>query len=50
MIYFIPAYILIWVLLMGYTLVMVQKQNRLRRTLEFLKNLLEKQHKEHSSS
>ncbi len=40
--YFIGAYIFIWLLLMGYTIFLHQKQNRLQRTLEFLKALIEK--------
>ena len=40
--YFIPAYIFIWLLLMGYTLVLSRKQSRLERTLEFLKTLIQK--------
>lgn len=42
MAYFIPAYLLIWLLLMGYTLFLHQKQSKLQRTLEFVRTVVDK--------
>jgi CcmD family protein len=43
--YLVGAYILIWLLLMGYTLYLSGRQNKLRKSVEFLKSLIEKKEK-----
>lgn len=43
--YLAGAYILIWLLLMGYTLYLSGKQNKLRKSVEFLRSLIEKEKK-----
>jgi len=41
--FFVAAYIIIWLLLMGYTFYLGQRQNKLRKSIEFLQNLFDKE-------
>jgi CcmD family protein len=41
--FFVAAYIIIWLLLMGYIFYLGQRQNKLRKGIEFLQNLLDKE-------
>jgi CcmD family protein len=40
--FFVAAYIIIWLLLMGYTFYLGQRQSQLRKGIEFLRGLLNK--------
>jgi len=39
----VAAYIIIWLLLMGYTFYLGQRQNKLSKSIEFLQNLFDKE-------
>ncbi|MBM3237844.1 CcmD family protein [Candidatus Poribacteria bacterium] len=40
--FFVAAYIIIWLILMGYTFYLGQRQNKLRKGIEFLRSLFDK--------
>ena len=39
--FLVAAYIIIWLLLMGYTFYLGQRQNKLRKSIDFLRSLFD---------
>lgn len=44
--YFIAAYLLIWLLLMGYLFYLSRKQSKISKGIDFLKNLIREEERE----